>query len=152
MNEIENFCDGACDPSQRSDNSIQNRLPYIPGGRSLEELTISLDGRHGDGFTVLDTHNLFATMQTQATHAYFTKDANPVRGLVVSRSGSQGIGQFGARQLGNNFSDKKYMGYSVTSIMAQNIAGVPMAGADICGFFGNTTADLCARWYVVGAF
>jgi len=44
------------------------------------------------------------------------------------------------------------MGFSITSIMSQNIAGTPMAGADICGFFDNTTPDLCARWYIVGAF
>jgi len=36
--------------------------------------------------------------------------------------------------------------------MAANIAGTPLAGADICGYNGDTTPELCARWYTVGSF
>lgn len=44
------------------------------------------------------------------------------------------------------------MGYSVTGIMMHNILGITLAGSDICGFLGNTTSELCARWHVVGSF
>jgi len=36
--------------------------------------------------------------------------------------------------------------------MSANIAGTPLAGADICGYIGDTNADLCARWYTIGSF
>lgn len=44
------------------------------------------------------------------------------------------------------------MGFSVSGIMLMNMFGIPLAGADICGFGGDTTAELCARWHVVGSY
>jgi lysosomal alpha-glucosidase len=44
------------------------------------------------------------------------------------------------------------MGWSVTGTMLQNILGTPLVGADICGFLGDTTPELCARWHTLGAF
>jgi alpha-glucosidase (family GH31 glycosyl hydrolase) len=74
------------------------------------------------------------------------------RTMIIERSAYAGLGKYGSRWLGDNFSDPAYMGYSVTGIMAHNIAGITLAGSDICGFIGATNAELCARWYTVGAF
>jgi alpha-glucosidase (family GH31 glycosyl hydrolase) len=36
--------------------------------------------------------------------------------------------------------------------MLMNMYGIPVSGADICGFGANTNPELCARWTVVGSF
>jgi alpha-glucosidase (family GH31 glycosyl hydrolase) len=72
--------------------------------------------------------------------------------MIIDRSAYAGSGKFASRLLGDNFSQEKYMGFSITGIMGQNIMGIQLVGSDICGFQGDTTAELCARWHVVGSF
>lgn len=72
--------------------------------------------------------------------------------MIIERSSYAGSGKFGSMWLGNSYSTGEYMGFSVTGTMSHNIAGIPLTGADICGFQGDTDAELCARWYTVGAF
>jgi alpha-glucosidase (family GH31 glycosyl hydrolase) len=62
------------------------------------------------------------------------------------------MGKFASRWLGDNLSQDRYMAYSVTGVMAMNIAGIPLVGADICGFGLDTNAALCTKWHYVGAF
>jgi alpha-glucosidase len=150
MNEASNFCKGVCYQSQMSTNPVKYKLPYVPTGRDLEEKSISLDALHAGGVTELDAHSLFGTMEVKATHEWFASENK--RTMIIERSSFAGMGKFASRWLGDNFSTDEYMGYSVTGIMGHNIMGIPHAGADICGFIGNTNPELCARWHMVGAF
>jgi len=150
MNEASNFCDGYCYYDQQPQHHVQRNLKYVPTGQNLETNAIALDAVHYDGSLELDAHSLYGTMETEATHNYFV-DVLKKRPMIIARSSFAGSGKYGSRWLGDNFSTYNYLAYSVTGVMMQNIMGIPLAGADICGFNGNTTADLCARWYTVGA-
>lgn len=85
-----------------------------------------------------------------ATNRWFTERKK--RPMIIGRSAYAGLGKYGSQWMGDSYSKVEYMGYSVTSIMSQNIVGIPLSGADICGFYGDVSAELCARWYMVGAF
>lgn len=162
MNEASNFCTGYCYEDQMETTAVEltkNKLVYTPTGRDLEHKSLPLDAFHTtikDEFgadvdvTQLDAHSLFATMQVQASHEWF-KGQNK-RTMITSRSSFAGMGKFGSRWLGDNNSSFSSMGQSVTGVMMMNIAGIPLSGADICGFLSNTTMELCTRWYQVGAF
>jgi len=150
MNEASNFCVGACYESQRAKWQVKNKLPYVPSMRDLEDHSIALDSVHYGNITELDAHSLFGAMEVKATHDWFA--ANGKRTMIIERSAYAGTGKFASRWLGDNFSKLEYMAYSITGVMAHNIIGIPLAGSDICGFLGDTYAELCARWHVVGSF
>ena len=84
------------------------------------------------------------------TYQYFVNSKK--RPFIISRSSFAGSGKYGSRWLGDNWSKIEYLEASITGIMTMNMFGYPLVGTDICGFMGDTTPELCARWTVVGAF
>ena len=70
----------------------------------------------------------------------------------MGRSLFAGAGKYASHWLGNNYSKWEYMLYSISGIMNFNMFGIPHVGADICGFYGNITDELCGRWMQLGAF
>ncbi|UJR12095.1 hypothetical protein I4U23_016273 [Adineta vaga] len=98
-----------------------------------------------------DVHSLYGWSETKPT-LDVVRTLTGQRGIVLPRSTFVGSGQWGAHWLGDNAALWSEMKLSLIGLIEFNWFGIPMAGADICGFDKIPTQEMCIRWQQVGAF
>lgn len=152
MNEPSNFDDGQKDGCPKSD---LNNPPYVPSslvGGSLYHKTVCPSALHASGHRHYDLHNLFALTEAMNTNFALKTIRQQRRPFIISRSTFSGHGHFAGHWTGDISSTWDDMKITIAGVLDFNMFGIPMVGADICGFAGNTTAALCQRWMELGAF
>lgn len=149
MNEPSNFWSGSHNGCQQNNLEHPPFLPAVVGG-SLFYHTVCMSARQYIGLHY-NLHNLYGLSETIATNAAL-QVVRGKRPFIISRSSFPGQGHYGGHWTGDVWSDWFNMWQSVAGVLNFNLFGVPMVGADICGFNGNTTANLCMRWMQLGAF
>jgi len=149
MNEPANFVDGSA--TGCANNSL-NYPPFKPHtfGGALAEKTICMDSKQ-HWSSHYDLHSMFGWSETEPT-LRGVQTTTGKRGLVLSRSTFVGSGRWTAHWLGDNWSRWDNMHYSIIGMLQFNQFGIPLVGADICGFIEDSTEELCARWQQLGAF
>ena len=152
MNEPSNFVSGStsgCDEKDRHENPPY--LPRVAGGK-LNDKTICMASRHYEDTIHYNVHNLYGYFEARATHKALLGMNPNKRPFIISRSTFAGSGVFGGHWTGDVRSTWDDLRQSVVGICNFNLFGIPLVGADICGFGGNTSPELCVRWTQLGAF
>lgn len=149
MNEPSNFNDGsvtACDENEL------NHPPYNPlFYDKIYSRTVCLDAVQHLG-THYSLHNMYGYWETRATNAALRRIFPGKRPYVLSRSTFMGSGKHTAHWTGDNRSEWPQMKLSIITSLEFNMFGIPWVGADVCGFGGEATEELCVRWHQLGSF
>ncbi|XP_061778812.2 lysosomal alpha-glucosidase isoform X1 [Nerophis lumbriciformis] len=149
MNEPSNFVDGSTNgcPS----NNLENP-PYTPGvlGGLLRAKTICTSAQQKQS-THYNLHSLYGLMEGKASASALIRILAK-RPFVISRSTFPSQGMYTGHWLGDNISQWKDLSSSISGILTFNLLGIPLVGADICGFSEEPQEELCVRWTQLGAF
>ncbi|XP_056890732.1 lysosomal alpha-glucosidase isoform X1 [Takifugu flavidus] len=149
MNEPSNFLEGSTKGCPST--SLENP-PYTPGvlGGSLKAKTLCASAQQKLS-SHYNLHSLYGLMEAKAT-ASALKRIIPKRPFVISRSTFPSQGMYSGHWLGDNKSSWKDLYFSIAGMLNFNLLGIPLVGADICGFMEDTQEELCVRWTQLGAF
>jgi alpha-D-xyloside xylohydrolase len=172
MNEVSNFCndDGSAqvcylDPESSCPNgcclncttpdptNIYDFPPFVPhvSKLTLGGKTVAASSLHAGGILEYNSHSLYGFMESIATKQALITVTNK-RPFLLSRSTYSGSGVHTAHWTGDNAATWDDLAASIITMNNMALFGIPMVGADICGFIYDTTEELCARWIEVGAF
>ncbi|KAF2650404.1 glycoside hydrolase family 31 protein [Lophiostoma macrostomum CBS 122681] len=129
-------------------------IDNVQAGHALGKGSIAPNATHNDAYntTEYEMHNLFGYQIANATYHALVELFPGRRPFTVTRSTFAGSGKVTSHWGGDNTSTFGSMFLSIAQALTFMMSGIPMFGADTCGFSRNTDYELCSRWMELSAF
>ncbi|HEU5230030.1 MAG TPA: TIM-barrel domain-containing protein [Ktedonobacteraceae bacterium] len=96
-------------------------------------------------------HNAYGMEMARATYEGLNRLRPNSRPFVLTRSGTAGVQRYAAVWTGDNSSIWEHIPLAISMCLNLGMSGVPLVGADIGGFWGDSTGELLARFAQLGA-
>lgn len=100
----------------------------------------------------LEIHNVYGMENSRATFEGLLKLDPNKRPFVLTRATYAGGQRFAATWTGDNSSTWNHLRLTTPMLLNLGLSGFGLAGADVGGFVGSSTADLLTKWIELGAF
>src|ERR687890_147723 len=97
-------------------------------------------------------HNAYGSLMSRSVREGLLKLRPDKRPFVITRAGYAGLQRHALQWTGDNSSWWEHIWMSMPQLQNIGLSGVAWAGVDVGGFWGDTNAELLARWAEFGAF
>lgn len=121
------------------------------GLKNISDFSARTDLVQANGARTYDEHNLYGSRHAILTHNALLNRTPGKRPFTIARSSFSGTPS--SLWMGDNLSNwEQYIQTIRQMLQFAAVSGIGVVGADSCGFGGNATETLCARWAWLGAF
>jgi len=153
-NQYYNELNGDYIDNEKNKYPLDN-MPYIPGNVSLNESTLSMSALYFQNNTKLYelfVHSINNILMANCTNLALQNIIQNKNKLLLSEATFPGIQKFVNAHLFTNIeSNFEHLKYSLSINMNSAISGIPLCGTSICGYFNDSSEELCGNWIKVGA-
>ncbi|KAI7897105.1 alpha glucosidase [Mucor mucedo] len=138
-------------PAEEARNLLYPRYVINNGAGNLSEKTVAMTAQHYGNISHYDVHNLYGHAEGYITRQALLAYNSSTRPFLLSRSTFAGSGSYMGHWTGDIQSTWQDMKGTIADILNFQMFGISFSGADICGFVGDATEELCTRWIELGA-
>ncbi|MFL5769104.1 MAG: TIM-barrel domain-containing protein, partial [Chloroflexota bacterium] len=132
--------------------AMHDRPMDDPGTRNVEPPRDAPFGPADERTTHAEARNVYGLLEDAATRAGLLAARPDERPFLITRSGFAGVQRYAIVWTGDDWSRWEHLAMSLPQLLNLGLSGVPIAGADIGGFFEDCSPELLVRWMQLGAF